>query len=68
MTDLIEVKTADLPGKALLWAVESADGPVPRVVGHLQLPLAGSPIDVVTGEYLMQKYKHPVSLGALRAT
>lgn len=56
MTELIEVKTAELAGKALLWAVESADGPVPRVVGQLQLPLAGSAIDDATGEYLIQKY------------
>ncbi|MOA23470.1 hypothetical protein D3C78_1440930 [compost metagenome] len=56
MTDLIEMNTVDLGGEALLWAVESADGPVPRMVGQLQLPLTGSAIDDATGEHLIQKH------------
>ena len=56
MPVLIKMQTCDLAGKALLWAVESVDGPVPAPAGQLQLPLAGQAIDDATGEHLIQKH------------
>ncbi|PBJ94663.1 hypothetical protein CMV24_14445 [Pseudomonas plecoglossicida] len=56
MPDLIKVQTCDLSGKALLWAVELVDGPIPVAAGQLQLPLGSQAIDDATGEHLIQKH------------
>lgn len=56
MPGLIKVQTCDLSGKALLWAVELVDGPIPAAAGQLQLPLGDQAIDDATGEYLIQKH------------
>lgn len=56
MPDLIKVQTCHLAGKALLWAVEIVDGPLPAQTGQLQLPLSGQAIDDATGEHLIQKH------------
>ncbi|KIC79459.1 hypothetical protein [Pseudomonas sp. C5pp] len=56
MLDLIKVQTCDLAGKALLWAVESVDGPMPATDGQLQLPLSDQAIDDAAGEHLIQKH------------
>ena len=56
MPGMIKVQTCDLVGKALLWALESVEGPISAPAGQLQLPLAGQSIDDATGEHLIQKH------------
>lgn len=56
MPSMIKVSTCDLAGKALLWAVEMVDGPVPAAAGQLQLSLGDQVIDDATGEHLIQKH------------
>lgn len=56
MLGAIKVQTCNLAGKALLWAVESVDGPVPVPTGQLQLPLDDQAIDDAAGEHLIQKH------------
>ena len=56
MRGLIKVQTCDLAGKALLWAIEMIDGPIPAADRQLQLPLSGHAIDDAAGEYLIQKH------------
>ncbi|MFV7431065.1 hypothetical protein ACNPNU_05350 [Pseudomonas shirazica] len=56
MPGLIKVQTGDLSGKALLWAVELVDGPIPAAAGQLQLPLGSQATDDATGEHLIQKH------------
>lgn len=56
MIDLIEVKTADLAGEALAWAIEKVDGMLPKPVGQLRLPLEGPIVDAEIGEYLINKH------------
>ena len=56
MPQMIRVQTCRLAGKALLWAVESVDGPLPTTAGQLHLPLGGQAIDDATGEHLIQKH------------
>ena len=56
MPSMIKVQTCDLSGKALLWAVELVDGPVPAAAGQLQLSLGDQVIDDATGEHLIQKH------------
>ncbi|QPN47331.1 hypothetical protein I5S86_10755 [Priestia aryabhattai] len=56
MPSLTKVKTCDLSGKALLWAVELVDGPMPAAAGQLQLSLGDQVIDDATGEYLIEKH------------
>lgn len=56
MSRLIKVQTCELAGKALLWAIELVDGPIPAAAGQLQLPLGGQAIDDVAGEYLIEKH------------
>lgn len=56
MRGLIKVQTCDLAGKALLWAIEMIEGPIPAADRQLQLPLSGHAIDDAAGEYLIQKH------------
>ncbi|MFN3046461.1 hypothetical protein [Pseudomonas alloputida] len=56
MPKLIKVHTCDLAGKALLWAIEMIDGPIPPTAGQMQLPFGGQAVDDATGEYLIKKH------------
>lgn len=56
MTGLINVRTCELTGDALLWALEKTDGPLPTHAAQMQLPLGGQTVDDATGEHLIQKH------------
>ncbi|TRO39283.1 hypothetical protein JNO42_03830 [Pseudomonas putida] len=64
MPSMIKVPTCDLAGKALFWAVEMVDGPIPPPAGQLQLPIGGQAIDGATGEYLIQKHSIWIDRGS----
>ncbi|WP_028697916.1 hypothetical protein [Pseudomonas monteilii] len=69
MPSMIKVQTCDLAGKALLWAIEMIEGPIPAADRQVRppgpppgaprpppLPLSGHAIDDAAGEYLIQKH------------
>ncbi|WP_313328417.1 hypothetical protein [Pseudomonas qingdaonensis] len=64
MTDLIEVKTADLVGEALGWAIEQIEGPLPKPAGQLQLAFCADSFATDVVERLIEKYCVWIDRGA----
>lgn len=55
MAKTTKVKTEDLAGAALLWAIDSIEGTPPPLPGQMQLPFARQ-IDAATVDHLIAKY------------
>lgn len=55
MAKTTKVKTEDLAGAALLWAIDSIEGTPPPLPGQMQLPFARQ-IDPATVDRLIAKY------------
>lgn len=64
MTDLIEVKTADLTGPALGWAIEQIEGPLSKPAGQLQLEFCAESFAPDVVERLIEKHCVWIDRGA----
>lgn len=53
---MVSVRTKDLVGPALGWAIESIEGPAPAALGQLQLAFCAPPTDEAQCERLIAKY------------
>ena len=56
MSRMVRVRTEDLTGPALGWAIESIEGPAPAARGQLQLAFCAPPTDEAQCERLIAKY------------
>lgn len=56
MTNLIEVKTADLSGESLFFALGLIESELPRPLGQLLLTFCAEAIDAATTERLIDKH------------
>lgn len=56
MIDLIGVKTAELEGESLFFALGLIEGELPRPLGQLQLTFCAEAIDTATAERLIAKH------------
>lgn len=64
MSLMVEVKTEELIGPALGWAIESIENDRQPAIGQLQLPFCAHLIDEVLCEKLITKYSVWVEPGA----
>jgi len=62
--DMIKVKSAELAGPALGWAIESIEGADQPETGQLQLSFCSGLIDDRLGEKLIAKYGVWIERGA----
>ncbi|KTC14482.1 hypothetical protein AO391_24490 [Pseudomonas marginalis ICMP 9505] len=56
MSHLVSVRTEDLAGPALVWAIETIEGAAPPSAGQLQLAFCAAPADDAQCERLITKY------------
>lgn len=56
MSHMVSVRTEDLAGPALGWAVESIEGSPSPAAGQLQLAFCAPPVDDAQCERLVAKY------------
>ncbi|QHD05478.1 hypothetical protein [Pseudomonas sp. R76] len=56
MNRMVSVRTEELAGPALGWAIESIEGPVPPAAGQLQLAFCAPPITEAQCDRLIGKY------------
>ncbi|RQO57575.1 hypothetical protein [Pseudomonas sp. KBW05] len=56
MSQMINVRTEDLAGPALGWAIESIEGAAPPAEGQLQLAFCAPPVDDAQCDHLIAKY------------
>ena len=56
MSRMVSVRTEDLAGAALGWAIEAIEGAASLVTGQLQLAFCAPPVDDVQCDRLIAKY------------
>ena len=56
MIQMVSVRTEDLAGPALGWAIEAIEGVASPVAGQLQLAFCAPPVDDAQCELLIAKY------------
>lgn len=56
MSRMISVRTEDLAGAALSWAIEALEGAVSPAAGQLQLAFCAPPVCDAQCEHLIEKY------------
>lgn len=56
MSSMVSVRTEDLAGLALGWAIESIEGGVSPIAGQLQLAFCAPPVDDAQCDHLITKY------------
>jgi len=56
MSGMVSIRTEDLSGPALGWAIETIEGSASPVAGQLQLAFCAPPVDDTQCDHLISKY------------